>query len=821
MSKQSLFRLSSIADAINTATSLLPNESANKIFVVSGGSFADPLVEGLRAQGFPVEVFSGFTANPLYEDVLAGVDAFRGANADLMISIGGGSAIDTAKCIGLFATAETDGTEGSYLKSEYEAFPVPHLSIPTTAGTGSEATTSAIVYYRGKKCSVDWPDALPEYVALVPEFLKELPLYHKKTAFLGALCQAIESFWSTNSTDESKLYAKKAIALIAENYKNYLAVDEDATILAMLEGSYAAGQAINISKATAAHAMSYQLTSLYGIAHGHAVALCLPKVWRFMVGHLELCTDPRGIDYLVQIFSEIDECLGLNDHNQSIEWLEGLVDELELLPLSEVEPGDLKSLVNSVNVQQLANNPIKLSKKNISYLYRQIIPAFRSKKKKKKVSPLRRFMRTVNRAKLSFSFRMKHDVDDTLVLLISDNGRSYSGSFRALYEQMHEDDRFSQFNYVWGFYGDTTKNYRFLERKGSTLVAKMGRKRHISALSRARFICVDGSTPSGVKFRKNQIIVPEDINLEEFYKLVSAAVPTKPSKLRLWVFKRGINNVKKFVGNTRKRIAGWKISYILAKSKNRDTLLSKNSKALLSYRNRFEGKTVILVGNGPSLSNGDLDKIAGLPSFACNLIYRTFPETEWRPSHYFCTDWIYSKTLGDEIQAKIQVPIFMNDNAYKKLRRVSADIIWVRAISSIKYKVHEDMLAYYYPSRATVMSFMIEMAMYMGFKNIILLGVDCTNSFVQGGHFSEDYTDTHVTRAEEKRATHINNRSWGSLEEVGEMRRDRSLEAYYALAKNAKRRNVRILNATRGGALEAFPRANFDEVVQQIKSGEL
>jgi len=213
--------------------------------------------------------------------------------------------------------------------------------------------------------------------------------------------------------------------------------------------------------------------------------------------------------------------------------------------------------------------------------------------------------------------------------------------------------------------------------------------------------------------------------------------------------------------------------------------------------------------------------MAGLPSFACNLIYRIFPETEWRPTYFFCTDSVYSRVLGDEIQAKVSAPIFMNETAFRMLRRVFGQIIWTSNITTDTYKVHPDMLAYYYSSQATVMSFMIEMAMYMGYKNIYLLGVDCTNSFAQGGHFSKEYDDTHVARAEKRRAKNILNRSFETLEEVGEMRRDRSLDAYAVLAKYAKKNDVRIINATRGGELEIFERADFDEVVDKFRRGEL
>jgi len=294
------------------------------------------------------------------------------------VSVGGGSAIDTAKCIHLFAACEPTGLEGTYINAEAGEPGIPHLAVPTTAGTGSEATTFAVVYYKGAKYSIDYPEALPQYVAMAPYFLHGLPDYHKRATCLDALCQAIESYWSVNSTEESKNYARKAIPLFLDSYKTYVSSQDDAAADAMLEAAYKAGQAINISKTTAAHAMCYQLTSLYGLAHGHAAALCLPKVWRYMIEHLEKCIDKRGIDYLKQVFADLDEMLGFDSHIESIEWFEGLLEEMGMFPPAEgVQPSDITALKGSVNAQRLGNNPVGLDEEVIAQLYLEIVPALK------------------------------------------------------------------------------------------------------------------------------------------------------------------------------------------------------------------------------------------------------------------------------------------------------------------------------------------------------------------------------------------------------------------------------------------------------------
>ncbi|MCL2379423.1 MAG: iron-containing alcohol dehydrogenase, partial [Coriobacteriia bacterium] len=539
MSGQVIFRASAISELPATVLSLLPDAHSKKVFLVSGGSFTDSFAEELQKQGISLDSFDEFSSNPTYDDILAGLDAFKASQADLLISVGGRSAIDLAKCILLFSSvpdehfqidaqgddessAEKDKAEPTYLTAEYSSSSIPHLAIPTTAGSGSEATTFSIVHMK-KPYVVDSSHAIPEYVALVPEFLHGLPSYQRKTAILDALCQSIESYWSVKSTDESKAYAKEAIKLILNNYQDYLASDDGGAAEVMLEAAHLAGKAINIAGVTAASAMSYQMTSLYGIAHGHALALCMPKVWRYMIGHLERCSDERGTDYLGEMFAELDELFGFNEHNQTIEWLEALVRDFDMLPPKSKSAADMGKLRRSVTVAQLANNPIKLTKKMVTFLYRQIIPSLA--KHRKKVSPARKAIQRLKKVKevarriSSVLYRRaKFDLDDTLVFFVSNQGKDYSGQYRTLFEQAHADERFNQLHYVWGFKKKSVTNYRFLERKGSTRVASRNSRRFINVISQARFLCFDHYLPYGVKLRKNQILIPPDTDIDTFFE---------------------------------------------------------------------------------------------------------------------------------------------------------------------------------------------------------------------------------------------------------------------------------------------------------------
>lgn len=222
-------------------------------------------------------VFSSFTSNPKYEEMINGLKLFKDNNCDSIISIGGGSCIDVAKSIKLSLSADISQKIPSF-KQNYKYNDVKHICIPTTSGTGSESTRHAVLYLNDEKQSICNSAILPEYVFLCPKLIITVPEYQKKCTAMDALCQCIESLWSKKATSISRNYAQKGLELFANNYKSYLSCDIKAIQNIQLAANYS-GKAINISETTAAHAMSYKITSLYHIPHGHAVAICMNAIF--------------------------------------------------------------------------------------------------------------------------------------------------------------------------------------------------------------------------------------------------------------------------------------------------------------------------------------------------------------------------------------------------------------------------------------------------------------------------------------------------------------------------------------------------------------
>lgn len=360
--EQTVIEIRNDYDAVDT---FLRSSGAKKLFLVCGPSLDRiPIGEYFRTlpqrSGIGIVRFSDYQPNPRYESVVNGVNLFREEGCDMIVAVGGGSGMDVAKCIKLYANM-APGTH--YLKQPIIPNDIPLAAVPTTAGTGSEATRFAVIYYEGEKQSVSDTSCIPGTVILDPSALKTLPEYQRKVTMLDALCHAVESCWSVHSTEESQTYGLQAIREILANKDGYLA-NTDGGNAAMLHAANLAGRAINITQTTAGHAMCYKLTGIYGLAHGHAAALCVDRLLPHMAANLDRCIDPRGPEQVRSALDRIGGAMGgVTFH--------GLLTELELpLPIPTEE--DYALLKTSVNPVRLKNHPVALDEDTIDALYHQI-----------------------------------------------------------------------------------------------------------------------------------------------------------------------------------------------------------------------------------------------------------------------------------------------------------------------------------------------------------------------------------------------------------------------------------------------------------------
>ena len=305
---------------------------------------------------FPV--FSGYHPNPDFRDALPAVSLFKEQNCDGIISIGGGSAMDTAKTLKAVLYAETpeDALRGRFP----EKMGTPHIAIPGTAGTGAEATQNAVVYRDGRKVSLSHISLRPDGVILDADLLTSLPPYHKKAAALDALCQGIESYWCSHATEDSRIHAFLAVLGVLDNLRSYLAGDPHAAD-EMLDASYQSGKAIQITRTTAAHAMSYQLTKLMGYAHGHACMITLPVLWEMAAEKEEMAG----------VLQDLAAKMRLSDQQLVPRLLRGIMYDLEM-EIPQLPRDDLmREIVSSVDTNRLGNHPVPMSAEDVERAYRK------------------------------------------------------------------------------------------------------------------------------------------------------------------------------------------------------------------------------------------------------------------------------------------------------------------------------------------------------------------------------------------------------------------------------------------------------------------
>ncbi len=367
-----------IIEGIASLPDLLKGIGVGKLFLVTDSSYPFLSIRAtIEALEVPEKVmFSDFTPNPVFEQVCDGIERYRSSGCEAILAVGGGSAIDVAKCIKLAVIAEA-GAKALIPPLVLQRLPaegsgIPFIAIPTTAGTGSESTHNAVMYYEGAKQTVTNDAVLPDYAILEPSVLQTLPLYQKKCTMMDALCQGIESWWSVNSTEESKGYSRKAVEPIIRNWKSYIFDnDPEAARQIMIAANYG-GRAINLAQTTAAHAMSYKITSMYKLPHGHAVAVCLPEIWGYMLAHLEKCVDPRGGRFLSEVFGEISTSMGETSPEGAIRAFREMMEVMDLRnPVTDPgkRSGELDILSRSVNPIRLKNNPVSLDQDVILSLY--------------------------------------------------------------------------------------------------------------------------------------------------------------------------------------------------------------------------------------------------------------------------------------------------------------------------------------------------------------------------------------------------------------------------------------------------------------------
>ena len=369
----------------NTITKLkkiLHKHNPKKIFLVIGKSSyeksgAKGVIERIL-KDYKVIHFSDLKANPEISSIEKGFKVFKENNCDFVIAVGGGSAMDTAKLINIFAANEGNPIEYIEKKKNIGKKGKTFVAVPTTSGSGSEATKFAVVNIGKTKKSFESDFIIPDYAIVDPQLTMSLPKYITASTGMDALSQAIESYWSINSTRKSKKFSVKAIKLILKNLPDSVNSPSKKSREAMAMAANLAGKAINITKTTACHSISYPMTSYFNVAHGHAVALTLAEmlIYNSQVTEKDIL-DKRGVSYVKKTVNEIAKLLGARNTKDACNKINNLMNEIGLSTrLRDLEIKRNKSIEiiikNGFNPDRVKNNPRRLTEKALRKILNDI-----------------------------------------------------------------------------------------------------------------------------------------------------------------------------------------------------------------------------------------------------------------------------------------------------------------------------------------------------------------------------------------------------------------------------------------------------------------
>ena len=366
--------------AINAIPGEIKARGFKKVFVASDPDLikfgvSKKVTDVLEAAGIDYVMFSDIKPNPTIENVQAGVEAFKAAEADCIVAIGGGSSMDTAKAVGIIITnpefADVRSLEGVAPTTKPC---VPIIAVPTTAGTAAEVTINYVitdVEKNRKMVCVDVHD-IPVVAVVDPDMMATMPKGLTAATGMDALTHAIEGYITKGAWELSDMFHIKAIEIIAKSLRGAVEnTDEGREGMAL--GQYVAGMGFSNVGLGIVHSMAHPLGALYDTPHGVANAILLPTI-------MEYNAPETGEKY-----REIAKAMGVEGtENMSVEeYRKAAVDAVKKLSADVGIPADLKEIVKAEDIPFLAQsafddacrpgNPRDTSVEEITALYNSLM----------------------------------------------------------------------------------------------------------------------------------------------------------------------------------------------------------------------------------------------------------------------------------------------------------------------------------------------------------------------------------------------------------------------------------------------------------------
>ena len=329
----------------------------------------------LDAAGFAYEVYSQIKANPTIENVQTGVEAFKASGAECIVAIGGGSAMDTAKAIGIIINnpefADVRSLEGVAPTKKHAVFTI---AVPTTAGTAAEVTINYVITDVEKKrkfVCVDTND-IPDVAVVDPDMMSSMPKGLTAATGMDALTHAIEGLITKGAWEMTDMFHLEAIRLISKNLRGAVANTAEGRE-GMALAQYIAGMGFSNVGLGIVHSMAHGLSALYDTPHGVACAIILPTGLEY------------NAEYSGEKYRDLAKAMGVpgTETMTQAEYRKAAIDAVKKLSADVGIPADLKAIVKEEDVQFLAEsafadaccpgNPRDTSVEEIAALYRSLM----------------------------------------------------------------------------------------------------------------------------------------------------------------------------------------------------------------------------------------------------------------------------------------------------------------------------------------------------------------------------------------------------------------------------------------------------------------
>lgn len=354
-----------------------------KVFVVTyksgirSSAIVKKLTDILDVNEISYVLYKGIKPDPDIQCIDDGVKLCRQENCDLVLGIGGGSTLDAAKCIALMVNNQGSVREYQMGLKSFTEKSLPVYAVPTTSGTGSEATKVAVISNAeaGVKRSLAHPYMIPEYALIDPELSISLPKELTYSTGLDALSHAVESFCSLNANPVTEAFSLKAMELIINNLEIAVKCPENLEAREnMAVGSFLGGVALNAGVG-AVHILAQPLGAVYGVSHGNACAILLPVVMKM---NYKYCID-KFIKMAAAMNLNITDCCGETAAAMVIERIEKLYTELgipsKLSMVCSVRENSIKDVLNSMNnsTGHIRTNPRPVDEKLLTEILELVI----------------------------------------------------------------------------------------------------------------------------------------------------------------------------------------------------------------------------------------------------------------------------------------------------------------------------------------------------------------------------------------------------------------------------------------------------------------